>query len=101
MTIWLKKSVKDFKKNHATQEYTIVINKEPSLQTFKIHPVGDVNGDGKVNTIDVARANAHAKGVSLLNDYGIVCADINRDGKVNTIDVARMNAHAKNVSSLY
>ena len=63
--------------------------------------IGDINGDGKVNTLDVAQANAHAKGVASLSDYEFSCADANGDGKVNTLDVARMNAHAKNIITLW
>lgn len=90
-----------FKNNHVTRNYEITIGMENVVQDMKINPVGDVNGDGRVNTIDVARANAHAKSATRLEGYELACVDINGDGKVNTIDVARMNAHAKSVSSLW
>ena len=66
-----------------------------------LNKVGDMNGDGKVNAIDVARANAHAKGVSSLSGYALDCVDVNGDGKVNAIDVALINAHSKGVKSLW
>ncbi len=88
------------KKNHVTRTYEIAVTDSMSLD-LKINLLGDINGDGKVNTIDVARANAHASGITILSDYSFDCADKNCDGKVNTIDVALINAHAKGVKSLW
>ena len=89
------------KNNHSDRTYKITVKNEDVTQDAKIHLIGDINGDGKVNTIDVARANAQARSVSVLLDYEFACADINGDGKVNTIDVARVNAHARGVTTLW
>ncbi len=96
-------------------EYTVVVSKESYVSRvylvsvtdgkatvgLKLNKQGDLNGDGKVNTIDVALANAHAKGIKALSDYELTCADITGDSKVNTIDVARINAHAKGIVTLW
>ena len=71
------------------------------VSQFKIHLVGDINGDGKVNSVDAARVNAQARGAGSLEDYFLQCADVNGDGKVNSVDAARVNAHARQVSSLW
>ncbi len=89
------------KANHITRTYTVVVGDEDITQDFVINLSGDMNGDGKVNAIDVARANAHAKGTKALTGYEFICVDINGDGKVNAIDVALINAHAKGVRSLW
>ncbi len=94
-------TVKVSKANHATREYEIVVADADIEQDMKIHLLGDINGDGRVNTIDVSRANAHARGTSQLAGYEIKCADINGDGKVNTIDVSRANSHARGTSVLW
>ena len=83
------------KKNHVTREYTITVGAEAATQDMRIHLKGDINGDGRVNTSDVGKANIHAKEVILLTGYQLACADINGDGKVNTSDVGKINAHAK------
>ncbi len=89
------------KETYVTREYVVTAaNSEVSVE-IQLNKLGDINGDGKVNTIDVARANAHAKGVTLLSDYSFICSEINGDGNVNTIDVARINAHAKGIRSLW
>ena len=89
------------KNNHVTRVYEATVSGEDVTVDVKIHVLGDINGDGKVNTVDVARANAHARGTKALEDYEKACADVNGDGKVNTVDVARINAHAKGATSLW
>lgn len=89
------------KANHVTREYDVTIDDEDIELDIQLNLLGDINGDGKVNTLDVARANANAKGVTTLAGYDFECADINGDGKVNTLDVARINAHAKGVTTLW
>lgn len=94
-------TMKVSKKNHVTREYTITVGAQAVTQNSQIHLKGDINGDGKVNTNDVGKVNAHIKGVSLLSGYQLACADINGDGKVNTNDVGKLNAHAKGKTLLW
>ncbi len=89
------------KNNHVTRTYEVTVDGEEDVHDVKIHLKGDLTGDGKVNAIDVARANAHSKGMTALKDYEFSCVDITGDGKVNAIDVAQMNAHSKGVKSLW
>ena len=71
-------------------------------QDVKIHLKGDINGDGRVTTIDFVRVNSHARGVTLLSGYELKCADVvGADGKVTTADAIRINAHAKGTSLLW
>ena len=56
------------------------------------HPVviyGDVNGDGKVNSVDLRRAQRHILGVIKVEGYFLTAADANRDGKINSVDLRR------------
>ena len=89
------------KENYVSRTYTVNAAENMMSVDFSLNRIGDINGDGKVNTMDVARANASAKGVNALAGYELACADTNGDGKVNTMDVARMNAHAKGVTALW
>lgn len=89
------------KLNHATRTYEISLANTDITQDGKIHLLGDINGDGRVNIVDVAKANAHAKKTVFIADYELLCADINGDGRVNIVDVAKMNAHAKKTLFLW
>ena len=94
-------TMKVSKANHVTREYAVVVGNSSVIQDVKIQLKGDINGDGKVNTSDVGKANAHVKKVSTLTGYEFACADVNGDGKVNTSDVGKMNAHVKKTSLLW
>ena len=95
-------TMKVIKNNHVTREYTVVAGNSSVIQDVKIHLKGDINGDGKVTTIDFVRVNSHARGVTLLSGYELKCADVvGTDGKVTTADAIRINAHAKGTSLLW
>ena len=79
----------------------MIVGTNPVVQDVEIHLKRDINGDGKVNTSDVNRANLHAKGKSKLTLYEFACADINGDGKVTISDVNRANLHMKGKSLLW
>lgn len=79
--------IKVLKFNHVTREYTVTINND-STQNLQIFPVGDVNGNGAVDILDLVRlkniqvGKAHAaEGTS---------ADINGDSSVNATDIAAL-----------
>ena len=94
-------TMKVSKKNHVTREYTVTVGTESAVQNVKIHPLGDINGDGKISTADVLKANFHAKKVTLLTGYEFLCADVNGDGKITTADVNKINSHVKKVKLLW
>ena len=89
------------KANHVTKTTNIAVNGNATGLAVKLHPIGDINGDGLVNTTDMMRANNHAKELVPLSGYEFACANVNGDSLVNTTDVMRINLHAKNLSSLW
>jgi len=89
------------RKDHVTRSFELTLESVDIPVDVTLHLKGDINGDGKVNTTDVGRANAHAKKTNLLEGYELACADVSGDGKVNTTDVGRMNAHAKKTNLMW
>ena len=89
------------KTNHATRKYEITVSDTDFTMDVKIHLIGDINGDGKVNITDVNKANAHANKSKFLTGYEFDCANINGDEKVNITDVNKMNAHANKSKFLW
>lgn len=53
---------------------------------YTIEKLGDVNGDGKVNTIDALNALKYDVGAIQLTSEQINALDVNKDGKANTVD---------------
>lgn len=95
-------TMKVMKQNHVTREYTVIVGTNPVVQDVKIHLKGDINGDGKITTVDAMRANSHARGVTLLTGYELKCADVvGTDGKITTADAMRINAHARKTALLW
>lgn len=56
---------------------------------------GDVNGDGRVNTVDVTWIRRYRMGgyESELADFNEAAADVNDDGRINTIDVTMIRRY--------
>ena len=54
---------------------------------------GDLNGDGKISTVDIVKVQRIIVGLDELNDTNLIVADINGDGKVSTIDVVKIQRH--------
>ncbi len=90
------------KPNHAPCEYAAIVADNSVDVSVNLCPLGDVNNNGQVTTVDFSMANSHAKEVSLLSGYKLKCADvIGTDGTVTTADAMRINSHAKNVNHLW
>ena len=90
------------KKYHATRNYEVIVAAEGNDGlNVKIHLMGDITGDGKISTVDAARANSHVKNKSLLNEYQFACADIDGDGQLTSDEVDSINAHARRAAFLW
>ncbi len=48
---------------------------------------GDVNGDGKVSSLDLRIAQKHILGVSVLSGYPLTSCDTSKDGKLTSLDL--------------
>jgi len=89
------------KKDHVTRTYTVVVENGAISQDIKLHLVGDISGDGVVDSNDIEFAKDHYKNKALLSDYAFKCADVTGDGEVNILDINKMNLHYKNKSMLW
>ncbi len=54
---------------------------------------GDVNGDDKINVIDLAIIQKYILGKKNLEGDSFTLADVNGDGKINVIDLAKVQKH--------
>ena len=59
-------TMKVSKKNHVTRAYSVTVSTGTKTQNAQIHLLGDINGDGRINTSDVGKINMHAKDKKLL-----------------------------------
>ena len=89
------------KNNHVTREYEIVVAEEDVVQDVKIHLIGDVNGDGKINVQDYSKTLRHVKKTETLEGYEFDCADVNGDGKLTVLDYTKLLKHVKKTDLLW
>ena len=62
-------------------------------EEFNVAVIADINGDGKVNSIDYMYVKRHVRGNYVLSGIQKVAADVNVDVKVSALDYARVKAH--------
>ncbi len=90
------------KLNHVTREYEVVVDGDEVTQDVKIHLIGDINGDGKVNSVDKKTIYNHINEVNTIADeYGLKVADVNGDSKINSVDKKLIYNHINEISSLW
>ncbi len=69
-------------------EYTVVV-------------LGDINGDGKIDTADLLMIQKHLLSIKkITNNVKMKSADINRDGKINTADLLKIQKKLLGISNI-
>jgi len=90
------------KLNHVTREYEVTIDGDEVTQDVKICLLGDVTGDGRVNSTDVSRLYAHVStSAPLTDEYAKACGDVITNGNLNSTDISRLYAHVSTSAPLY
>lgn len=90
------------KKNHTTRTEEVIIGFDDINLNLKLNLIGDINGDGRINTIDVNIAFSHTQGNKALSGYEFDCANvINTDNEINSLDVDRIFEHVKKTNLLW
>ena len=72
--------------------YTVSILDEKGnvVESAVVAVVGDINGDGSINSRDIAALQKHVTGMQLLADAFLLAADYNGVDKVNSRDIAAL-----------
>ena len=89
------------KKGHTAREYTVEVAQTDLSQNVKICPVGDINGDGEVNMLDMIGLYNDINETEPLEGYAYACADVNADGEVGMLDMIRLYNHINETELLW
>ncbi|MDE6302135.1 MAG: dockerin type I repeat-containing protein, partial [Clostridia bacterium] len=71
------------------------------LNQLTISVLGDIDGDGKIGTLDKAQLNAYTLGTRKLEGAKLLACDIDGDNKIGTLDKAQLNAYTLGTRDLY
>lgn len=83
----------------ATGDILKLMSGESVYSEYPVVIYGDVNGDGKINSQDLRRAQRHILGVSKIDGYPLIAADANRDGTVDSRDLRRTQRYILGILS--
>lgn len=80
---------------------TVKVGESSGTVNAELRLLGDVNGDGKISTVDVGMVNAHIRNTKKLSGYSVSCANVNNDTGITTADVGLINAHIRGTKKLW
>lgn len=69
-------------------------------KSFTVAVSGDVNSDGKINSLDLLITQKHILKYSTLSDEYYYAADVSYDGSLNSLDLLKIQKHILGYSSL-
>lgn len=69
--------------------------------TIPSYYTGDVNGDGKVSSLDYIQIKNHIMKTKVLSDSALLRADVNGDGKVSSLDYIKIKNHIMGTNKLF
>ena len=69
---------------------TISITSGEETKTYTVILYGDVNGDGKINALDLLKIQKHILKTSPLTGAASIASDVNKDGIINPLDLLRV-----------
>ena len=90
-------TMKVMKQNHVTREYTVTVGDKNVIQNVDLCMLGDVNGDGDVNSNDYAMLKNYVQCRSPLTEEQKKIADINGDGAVDAFDAIQLDLYLHGV----
>lgn len=78
----------------ATGDKLTIYRKDGSVYAqYDIVIYGDVNGDGKITSLDMLYIKRHVLNIRILKDANLEAADTNKDGKITSLDMLYIKRH--------
>jgi len=93
--VYIKKSDVKIRGGNLIHDVPII---EPEPPTYK---KGDVNGDGKVTSLDYIQIKNHIMNSKKLTGDSLQRADVNEDGKVTSLDYIKVKNHIMGTNLLF
>lgn len=78
----------------------ITLNENGQEKTYNIIIRGDVNGDGKISSLDYATIKNHILKIKTITGVYSNASDVNLDGKISSLDYALIKNHILKISNI-
>ena len=85
--------------NIATGDILRLYNGTTLHASYPVVIYGDSNGDGKINSQDLRKAQRHILNVQSIDSYFLTAADVNKDGKLNSQDLRQVQRHVLGITA--
>lgn len=90
----------DYNRDYVYAETKYISNSTNNTPSTPTYPKGDVNGDGKVSSLDYIQVKNHIMSTKTLSGDALSRADVNGDGKVTSLDYIKIKNHIMGTSLL-
>ena len=97
-SVVVKSDNKQVTKGNVSTGDVVTINSNNESRSYTVVLYGDINGDGKVNALDLLKVQKNILKASKLNGASLKAADPSKDGKVNALDLLKVQKHILGVS---
>ncbi len=91
----------DFERDYLYIPVTGVIIVSKGEVNVPTYLTGDVNGDGKVSSLDYIQIKNHIMNSKILSGASLLRADVNGDGKVSSLDYIKIKNHIMGTNKLF
>lgn len=87
--------------NIATGDSIVVKNNNGEVyKTYTVLILGDMNGDGKITSVDLLAGSRHILGFTALKGAFLQAADIDKNGKITSVDLLAGSRHILGFKSI-
>lgn len=102
VTMEEKQEDEEISEESDTEENTDSTIEEPVIQecTFLLSVTGDVNGDGKISSIDYVFVKNHILNIRTLKGTKSYSADVSNDNKISSVDYVLIKNHILKISEI-
>ena len=83
-------TINDYKTILKTGQLITITTTSNETKTYTVSVTGDIDGDGKINILDLLKVQKHLVKAKSLDSVYIVAADTNNDKIVNILDLLRI-----------
>ena len=92
-TIKITSGGKEITSGNLSTGQVVTIKSNGEEKSYNVVIYGDINGDNKINALDLLKVQKHILGIGTLNGASLKSADPSKDGNINALDLLKVQKH--------